>query len=97
MTITNQDAKAVAYAESAVEAVEGNFFTADYSKTNAGDAAKAEAEALLAGTGVSVTAGTSGNPSDGVHTVELTLSKGSFSAKVTVTGTCENHTGGSCI
>ena len=37
------------------------------------------------------------NPEKGVHTVELTLSKGSsFSATVTVTGTCKNHTDGAC-
>ena len=94
VTVTAGSAKAVANAVAAVEAVEGNFFTADYDKTNAGDAAEAAAQAL--GINVTVKAGATGNPDKGVHTVELTLSKGNFSATVTVTGTCTNHNTGAC-
>ena len=99
VTVTAGSAKAVANAVAVVKAADkdaaGKFFSYDPAESNPGAAAEAAAQAL--GINVTVKAGATGNPDKGVHTVELTLSKGStFRATVTVTGTCTNHNTGAC-
>ena len=98
VTVTAASAKKVADAVAAVKAADkaaaGEFFIANYETTNPGDAAVAAAKAL--GIDVNVAVSNTANPEKGVHTVELTLTKSSFTATVTVTGTCEKHTDGAC-
>ena len=94
VTVTAASAKKVADAKAVVEAADkaaaGKFFSYDPAESNPGAAAVAAAQDL--DIDVNVAFGNTANPEKGVHTVELTLSKGSsFSATVTVTGTCENH------